>query len=227
MSKIAEKIGKIINKASSTNSEAEAEMLMEKALAMLEEHGLSFADIGAANAEDPVGVEKAAVKFFASQYHRLALYVALARYYGCETIHVRRGNEFRIDVIGRESARTTFKLMVPFVLEQLNAVVKPLVGTYYESRDKALRAVSNRLAQRVYLLTVEAQKRDAEVKAERGFALVPVDLIDAAMKEHYPRATTARSGKLNLGGNAAAQAAASVSLHRQTTGAGQLKIGRN
>jgi hypothetical protein len=219
MSKIAEKIAKILAKATSTNSEAEADSLMAKVNEMLEAHGLTYADLAQANAEDPVGQTKAAAEFWASQHHRLALFSGLAKLYGARLVYTKLGNKYTVDLVGRESARVTFQLMVPFVLKQINDAAKTLIETgAYTSKDSATRAVSNRLAVKAATMARENEQRDVQRVREGGFALVPVDLVDAAMGQFYPRMRESRASRINVGSAAAAAAAAKISLFQQTKG---------
>ena len=219
MSKIAEKIGKILAKATSTNSDAEADSLMAKVNELLEAHGLTYADIAAANADDPVGQTKGAAEFWASQHHRLALFSALAQLYGARLIYTKLGNKYTVDLVGRESARVTFQLMVPFVLKQISDAAKTLVETQaYTSKDSALRAVSNRTAVKAATMARENEQRDVQRVQQGGFALVPVDLVEAAMGQFYPRMRAARASSINMGSAAAAAAASKISLFQQTKG---------
>lgn len=217
---IAQKINKILEKAQSTDQAGEAEVLMEKVHAMLEQHGLDLLDLGTLDADDPVGVDKSVATFWASASFTGMLASCAARYYGCETIVSRQGNKRWISVAGRESARVTFRLMFPFILEQVQKEASELVKQRKaSSRSRAMTAVGNALAYRLSSLTVEKKDQSTET----GKALIPVDMIDLAMSDAFPdlRRLKPRAVKTTA---AAVTAAEGISLHRQATGKGTLRL---
>lgn len=225
MTKIAEKIAKILAKAENTNHAAEAESLMAKVIEMLNEHGLSMADVASADANDPVALQRDAIGFWASASYKLHLYNALARYYGCQVIYQRVGNRLSFDVAGRESARVTFLMMAPFIDKQVNAAARELIAEGHSSTmSRATRAIGNALTIRIGRLIVEQTKVSETIRAERGFGLVPVDQVRAVIEEAYPSLKQSKGRGIRTS-SAAKEKASSISFHRQATGAGQLKIG--
>ena len=221
---IAEKIAKILAKAESTNHAAEAENLMAKVAQMLNEHGLTMADVAQADREDPVGINHGAAKFWASASYKLHLYAQLARFYGCEPVYKRRGNQFIFDLAGRESARITFVAMVPFIDKQVNAAARELVKEgHYGTMSKATRAVGNALTFRLQGMINYQRRKHEEIREERGFGLVPVDQVKAVLEEAFPDMVSRECRSIKTG-RAASGKAAGISLHRQTTGKSQTMI---
>lgn len=217
MSKIAEKIAKIIAKADSTTSETEAETFMTKAHALMEQHGLSLLDIGKLDSDDPIGVTENT--YVSSDGWKDTIAGQLARYYGAELARCPHGRASRsYTVAGRESARITFQLMLPFVIKQVARIaLQEWKAGNYPTRTKAQAAIANAMGIRLYRLRQE-QKADAVAKhgAARQNALVPVDLVQEALEEHFGgNLRTARSKSWNTDSNAMHKAE-QVSLHRQT-----------
>lgn len=226
MSNIADKITKIIAKAESTTNPDEAAVFMAKANAMLEEHGIHLHDLGRLNSDDPVGVTEQASYWFAAEGYSLNMASALARYYGCKLVYIKMGNKFYGDVTGRDSARVTYQLMWPFVQKQVRQLAREMVKEgKADTKSKAQRAIGNALTLRLHGMARENEERNP-VAGTGINALVPVDTIEAAMKEHYGelRSAKARSIKTNAAGKAAA---GKVSVNRQTGGAGQKKLTRD
>ncbi len=241
-SKTLDRIRKVLAKAEGTNNQAEAEMLMAKVQSMLDEHNLSLLDVAHADAEDPIGTDRRAAYCWVSNSWQKPLGAALARLYGCQMVYGQYKNKISFDVVGRQSARVTWSLMLPFVLKQVRAEAKTLrekdimeiVQTTSWDYDRAAkqtkgvgsyeRAVGNALAIRVHRMAAEAEGKDATRVANGERALVPVDMVQAELEKEFPRLREARRSSISTTG-AAKAAAAGISLHRQTGGRGQLKIG--
>lgn len=209
---IASKIQKLIAHAEGTNNEHEAEIFMSKAHAMMEEHSLSLLDLGRLNDEDVVGKNRDAVTFAGTWQRKMA--AGLARYFGCNVVQTSHGRTKHLHLIGRESARTTTLLMLPFVLKQVYSLADDLAAEEGITRSKACTAVGNALTYRLQDLAI---RKASAPKGGSGInALVPVDLIKAEMEEQFGRLTSVRGRGMKTS-SAAQNAAAKVSLHKQAS----------
>lgn len=241
-SKVLDRIRKVLALAEGTNNPAEAATMMEKVQAMLDEHNLSLLDVAHADADDPIGTDMNAAYCWVSNSWVKPVAHALAELYGCRMVYGQRKNKISFDVVGRQSARVTWSLMLPFVLQQVRAEAKELrdkditeiVATTSWDWDRAAkqtkgvgsyeRAVGNALSFRIWKLVQESKTRDAARVATGERALVPVDLLEAELADKFPALRESRASSLRTTGSAKA-AAGRVSLHRQATGAGQQRIG--
>lgn len=215
---IKNKIAALLAKAEGTDNQFEAAAFMAKVNELLEKHQLEMHDIRQASAnKDPMGKERGETNIYASMLWARDVAGALARYYGCRLVYYRRGNHFLYDIVGRESARTTFELMLPFVITQVKLQAKKLwmVGSSNAaSRSVMEREVGQALMVRIYRLVPNAEQRRVELT---GKGLIPVSDLDAAMNDFFPDVKIAKSKKLSFGRDAQA-AAERVSLHHQATG---------
>jgi hypothetical protein len=71
------------------------------AYAILDEHGLTMADVAEATKVDAVDVERGVVSCWASASYRRNVYNALALYYGCKLIYRTEGNKIDYQKIAR------------------------------------------------------------------------------------------------------------------------------
>lgn len=209
---IADKISKIIAKADSTTSPAEAAAFMEKAHKMMREHGLNLLDLGKL-AEDPLEMQRDAVTTDARQTWARLVAAKLARYYGCDFVWYKRGNHIFYDVAGRESARVTFIMMLPFVCKQVRSIGNAAHRRgEYKSAGEAHRKVGQALAMRIHCMTPEKD----EHRGSGLNALVPVDLIQGMIDDEG--AEEARPMNVSYDHNAR-ELAKEVSINVQTTAA--------
>jgi len=210
----AKKITAILAKAESTNHEAEAEVLMEKAHKLMMEHGITLLDLGKLH-EDPVGVNKNAVELSASYPWMRRVANQLGRYYGCKVVYVNAPrNKVLLSVVGRESARITWELLVPFVQKQIQALAREAYKEgRYSSRMQAVTRIGNATAIRIAKLADE-MRSDTRIFGTGVNALVPVDIIDNALAEAFPGAVTTRSRAASVD-DYAREAAKKVNFDRQ------------
>lgn len=214
MSDISVKISKIIAKADSTTNPEEAETFMAKAQQLMMEHGLSLLDLGRLDSDDPVAVDKDAWSHSASYGFMTKVASAAARYYGVEWCRMRHGKDMVYSVAGRESARVTFMLMLPYLEREIKRVARIAFNEgHYSSRMQAATRCGNALALRIWSMA-----REEHVTKHRGEglnALVPVDLVEQALAEAFPSMRKGRGGKVTVDA-AARKAVEGISLHRQT-----------
>lgn len=231
--KIADKINKILAKANSTNSDAEAEALMAKVHSMLEQHGMDLLDLGQMDS-DPVGVDLDAVQMAPAEKWQARLLHQVARYYGCDTVHTQgyTSGKMRIPstmaIAGRESARVTVQAMWPFIRQQVRQLGRDLAKRTGRGPASEVNAVANALTQRVYdLYRAEQRSNDIAKRNKVVNALVPVDEIQAAKEAAFPGGLKQRKGVKLRSHMAAKDAADKVSLYRQTgSSKNQRAIGR-
>lgn len=212
MSAMAEKILKIIAHAESTSHPEEAEAFMSKAHKLLEEHGLSLLDLGKLS-DDAVGVDYRTIWNSEAARVETKITIALAEFFGCKSVQTKMNNRTYHSLAGRESARVTATLMIPFVIRQYRALAnKAFADGMYRNKSAAQTAIGNALAIRIWDLV--PAKPASEEKSTGVNALVPVDLIRAAMEERFPNLKNARSVSVRTDRYGHEQAA-KVSLHHQ------------
>lgn len=212
---IKKKIAALLAKAEGTNNQFEADAFMAKVNELLEKHQIEMHEVRMAQGDqDPLGKERGTTNIYASMSWATDVAGALARYYGCQVVYWRRGNHTTYEVIGRESARTTFELMLPFVLSQTKQQGAHLAREYGKTPSVATREVGQALTIRIYKMIPKVEEHRAEL--ERN-ALVPVTDVKAFMDAEYGEIKTAKSKQFNYG-EAARRAADKVSLNVQATG---------
>lgn len=227
MSAIAEKIRKLIAHADSTAHPEEADAFMGKAHALLEAHGLSMLDLGKLG-DDPVALEKDAFEHSAAYGFMTKVVSAMAKYYGCNVVICRHGKNESYAVAGRESARVTLTLMVPFVHRQImNLGREGYNAGKYANRMQAVTRIGNAVALRIWAMCRESEKATvAAGRATTGInALVPVDIIAAAVAEAFPNLRQSKATSLTTD-SYSKQAAEKVNLNSQVgRKSGALQIG--
>lgn len=212
-----DKIRKIIAKAEGTDNAAEAEMLMAKAHKLLEEHNYTLLDV--AEDTDPIATQKSGTHAWTSNSWVTTLANQLAKYYGCSLVLSRTGNKRNHYVTGRESARVTFELMLPFILKQVRAAARAIQAQEGGGLGKHERRVGNELASRIFVMNRENDQREQARVARGERALVPVDMVALVEKEHFGN-LSASKGRPRARSAAARNAAAGISLNRQTGSSG-------
>lgn len=216
--KIAEKIAKVLAKAQSTNSPQEAETFMAKVHQLLEDHGLEMADIAELNLNDPLGMSMKAHGSYASENWAVKLGFAAARYFGCKGVSTTSGKNHRwMNVAGRESARITFQLMMPYLVDQVRkSAAAGVKAGHFRSVSQGKTMIGNALTFRIYTLIAENEVlTEKRIGKARANDLVPLDAIAEIIKEHFPHLSEARSSKITTT-KAAREYAKGISLHKQT-----------
>lgn len=219
---IKTRIAKLLAKAEGTNNPMEADAFMAKVNELLEEHQIELHEIRAHSGRDtdPMGKQDGETNLYASMKWARDVAGSLARYYGCRFIFWRRGNHFAYQILGRESARTTFELMLPFVISQVRVQASKLHLAQGGSKSIWEREVGQALYMRIWEMVAAANQRREELASK---ALVPVDDVEAYMEGQFPGLRKGKALRLNYGA-AARDAAGRVSLHVQATGRGKTKL---
>lgn len=211
---IKKKIAALLAKAEGTDNEFEAETFMAKVNELLERHQMDMHEIRAMGDDDPLGHELGTFKCYASMSWIKLVAHNLALYYGCTTIWCKKGNHFTYQVVGRDSARTTFELMLPFVVTQLRRAATKMASETGMTTSVAQRQIGQALAVRIHALNVA----NAKVRDDlAGKGLIPVTDIDAYLDDHFAnlRKGKARTVKTSL---SAREHADRISLAAQATG---------
>lgn len=220
---IKSKIAALLAKAEGTDNEFEAATFMAKVNELLEKHQIEMHEVRAAQGDqDPMGKQRGETNIYASMLWARDLCGALARYYGCKMVYRRYGNHFEYDLVGRESARITHELMLPFIITQVRLQARRLcVG----KANAASRSVMEREVGQALMVRVDRLARQAEAHRVEltGKGLIPVSDLDAAFAEFFPKVKKAKAKTVRFG-NDAWDAAHKVSLNHQATGRGPTKL---
>lgn len=219
---IKARIAKLLAKAEGTTNEFEAASFMAKVNELLEEHQIEMHEIRSTSTDnDPMGKQDGETNLYASIKWARDVAGALAQYYGCRFVYWRRGNHFAYQVIGRESARTTFEIMLPFIITQTKLQAKKIwTAQGGQSLSVWEREVGQALYLRIWRLVPKAEERRTELTKN---ALVPVNDVQAFMDAEFGELKKGKSVTLNFG-LAARDAAEKVSLNVQTTHAKTKRI---
>lgn len=213
--KLTRKVAAIIAKAQHGATEGEAASFMEKARAMMAEHGLSVEELE--HAGDPIDLESDGRTM--SSGWQLDLFVAAARYWGCEVVTTRRYGSRRVTttIAGKRSSLAAFRAMWPYLLSSVGreASRARTRGDMRGTQEVCRREVGRVLAHRLWVLY---RNRDT---ANR-------DAADKRLKEHFGELEEdTRRRKVKPLQRGALDAANRIGLDDQVTGAGDVKmIGR-
>lgn len=219
---IKSKIAALLAKAEGTDNEFEAATFMAKVNELLEKHQIEMHEIRAAQGDqDPMGKGVGETNLYASMGWARDLAGSLAHYYGCRFVFWRRGNHFRYEIVGRESARMTFELMLPYVISQVRQRAKRIAAEYGKTTAVAEREVGHALWVRIGRMISAAEAHRTELT---GKGLIPVSDLDAAMADFFGDSLKKAKARSVRFGNAAAAEAEKVSLHVQATGRGPTKL---
>lgn len=236
---IREKIAKILEKAKSTDSEAEAEMLLAKATQMMEEHQIAAHELG--DSSDPIGMTVGCSNVQAGPpSYKYEVQRALAAYYGCKSIRMwdplvwdsakqrMKPQTWRQEMVGSLSARVTTEMMTEYVWDQLKALARSQGAEFGVKPAIQLRKLANAMSLRVWKLVRENRARatpEVRTQAASNALVLVKTATEAKYAELYPqtKTTQARGRSSN---EAARAGAAGISLHRQTGGSANLRIGK-
>lgn len=221
MSNIADKIRKLIAKADSTTHPEEAATFMEKAQSMMLAHGLSLLDLGRLDSEDPVGTDHAGVTTKASYDWARKIVFEAGFYFGVTAVEFKRTDGYQYSLVGRESARITAALMIPFIVRQVSqAASEGVKNGVFPNRRVAHNQLSGALVLR---LARERSRAEADTSGRGMNALVPVDMVALEVEAQFPRAKNLRAPKLETS-RAAMEMANRISLNMQTSATAAKRI---
>lgn len=251
MSDATNKIKKIIQallaKATGTTNEAEAELFLAKANELLQRHQLDVSDL--VDADDPIVHHVGLSQAESGHAWRWRLYSAVARLYGCKTIHCDvglrdngRGRKvpfYEQRLVGRESAVITTDLMYPWIVGQVRQKAREIVAQIklmYDEEDikdndlctseqgQAKRVAAALISRINRLIALEqANPSVAMTETARNALVVISNAVTARYEELYPDTVTLKSRPKT--DHLSRKAAESIGLHRQAGGKTQLKLG--
>jgi Protein of unknown function (DUF2786) len=223
---IKEEISKILEKAASTNSEAEANALLGKAKAMMEEHQIEAFELGA----EPFITEVTnPFQKGTSAQIRYRVQAQVAEYYGCSPILVEvdwKGTKKQAvyELHGPESALITAKLMTPFVWEQVLAAArneaKTRAWTPQEEKTMARKytaSIADALIIRLRRLRATEPEPEARTEAGRNALVVIGNALEQYVQSRYSDLRPAKTRK-NKATSRAMQLANGISLGLQVDG---------
>jgi hypothetical protein len=217
LTKIKTKITALLAKAEGTDNEFEANTFMAKVNELMEKHQIAMHELG--DQSDQMGHQRGDFNMYASMTWGKILTAQICRYYGCETMWYKNNNHILYDVIGRESARITAELMIPFIISQVRQKAKKLASEFRKTRSVAEREVGHALTGRIAnMLTETKEHREAHARS----MLVPVNEIESYLADMFANAKKGREQTLRYG-QAAKTLASEVSLHHQTPNAAGTK----
>lgn len=211
---IKKKIAALLAKAEGTDNEFEAATFMAKVNELLERHQIEMHEIRSMGDNDPMGHETGEFNIYASMSWAKIMAHNLALYYGCSTIWSRHKNHFTYEVVGRESARTTFELMLPFVVTQIRRQARHYSEYHECSRSVAEREIGHALTLRVHKMNVEQQKIRADLI---GKGLIPVSDIQQYIDDTFSNIKSGRVRNVKTT-SSARELADKISLSAQATG---------
>ena len=214
-----ERIQKMLAKAASTTSEAEAAAIMEKVSSLLEEHGLGLADLSPrdARSNDPVETQRDVGHFFAAEGWMRRMSSALATYCGVRIVWTTVGYKTRIHVVGRESCRAVFIAMMPYLRTAIRRLAKAGVDSgRYRSLSQASNDLGKAMTYRLFSLAKARQRAEAQAQRSHN-ALVPYDEIAGAMQATFGDVATATFRRVEVSAKAIADAE-TISLNDQIHG---------
>lgn len=207
--KYADIVRALLAKAAGTDNEHEAEVFTSKAEELMAKYQVSVGDI---LIDDPID---ASVLFEGKSGYKSRLCAAVAMYYGCQTVLTKRFGKKYITCVGRESARVTTELMYPFIYEQCRKAGIAIATRTDETVASSERRVVNALTVRLFTLIRQREPEVAGTPSGKN-ALIVVDAIQAKLKERFPNMTMGKARAITTS-DLAHEAAAGVSLHRQTS----------
>lgn len=178
---IVRKLRQMVAKAASTPSPEEAETIMSMVRKLLDAHGISLLTITAtAASDDPVEVDRDVGSYWASDGWFRRVSHALGIYYGVKVIWQEGGNKTRIHIVGRESCRVAYSLMLPYLKSAVTRTAKRgWREGRYASYSRARYQIGNALSYRVYALAQEHAEAVTHPGRRGGEnMLVPVDEIE-------------------------------------------------
>lgn len=188
--KLATKIKALLAKAEKTDNPHEAAAFTAKVHELLAKHRLTIGDLK--DADDPM--DRTTVRLKYGEVWREQVAIAAAQYFGCVTVFSdstkinRNGRLVRdpiVYVIGRQGARTTASLTIPYLLTSVLRAARAMNESYKTPKfRKDLRAVGFALADRLIKLTEEGKKKEAQ-GGVGGNWLVPINEAEAAKNKMF------------------------------------------
>lgn len=199
LSKLKKRIAQLLAMADSSSHPEEAASFAAKARQLMDEHGLSMGE--AVADQNPLGTTEDEVPYGQGEYYSLAS--AAARYFGCDTLFRGRG-EKGFTIFGREAARITVQLMIPYWVAECRKMGNKLAKESLMSRREAIHSVMDEFSKRLVLLTNQDPAQPVHSSLP-----VPVDEARSIMPESLQSARRMRDNEK------ARELAGSISVSQQ------------
>lgn len=185
-----EKIKKLLAKAdkSCNSSEAEAEVAMRMAMAMMDSADISMSDIQSSSMDDEFG--ELGHSWLnggeAKQYFvwKKILIQNLAYFFDCSIVNCTEGRKSKFDIIGRESNRITCEMFYNWLLARTMKEAKEKYGSQTAKRNSYCLGVAQGIANKIK----QIKPREETVKVN-AWGIVPIDEVNKLMCELYPNLT--------------------------------------
>jgi hypothetical protein len=176
-------IAALIAKAESTDSLAERDTFMAKALELMEKHQIEMFDL---HVEDPIGFTLGVEGQAGPPSYKPMVQRALHRYYGGSSViwNTGVGTKFVNHLFGPDSSRLTTELMTPFVWNQVVEQGKVWAREFHKPSSHGTRKVANALCLRIQRLIAE-RKLTPEQAEKTCFSLTVVDATKAFRDSYY------------------------------------------
>lgn len=236
-SKIKRIVQALLAKAKGTDNEAEASAFLAKAMDMLQQHQLDVGDL--VDADDPILKHVGLSRAKSGHAWRWKLYSKVAQLYGCKSIHIecylknedgtyQRDKQNRLipgyeqTLVGRESAIITTDLMYPWIVQQVRDKAREIARETGMSEQGQAKRVAAALITRIARLIADQASTPPSTPAGRN-ALVVMDQVTSKYDELFPdtKNLVSRAARTD---SMSRDAANSIGLHRQTSGAGSLRL---
>lgn len=199
--KIRKRIAKLLAMASSSTHMEEASSFATKARELMDEHSISLGD--AVAEENPLGTSNHDLPYAQREYRQMA--TAVARFFGCDLTWTPGTNT--VTFYGREAARTTASLMLPYWTVECRRLGNELAKKTTMNRREAIHSVMDEFTRRLYKLAYVSP-----AKAVHSSLPVPLDEASALVKGNT------RLSDAVLRNNSAARAlAGTISVSDQVT----------
>lgn len=216
-SKIADRVMKMMAKATGGASPEEAANIIAKVHEMLFANDMTMLDVVELDKTDPVVHDKSAREWWQSLGYMKALSNQVCIYYGAKAIYTtdRVSRKVKLSVIGRQSCVTTSLIMVDYLANEVRRLAaQGAKEGRYRTATVGLTAIANALSLRIHAMCKKAESaRDKDVKNQ----LVPLDEIKLMTEREYGdlKSSKARTVKVSA---AARSDAARVNLDLQVGG---------
>lgn len=194
-----QKITKLLEKANSTTHEAEAEVLMAKARALMEEHQISEYELGG----DPFEVIRSTEFQKGTQAQmRYDLQSSLAEYLGMQvailTFNRRPGQRLSkavYEFVGTQSAQITLDYLFPFVWKQILRIVQETTDQGVIALERTLRGGLGEDRQRVWDQAYRKLLKDTVVAMQ-----VRLDELRLAKADRPAEGSVSANALVKIGG---------------------------
>lgn len=186
--KFKKQIASLLAKAAGTDNQHEALAFTAKAQELMEKYQIDHGDVVARDEISTTTIWHGPKTF--KKWH-LDVPATIATYYGCKPIRILDSRFTRMIGVGRESARVTTEVMVPFLIGELREAAQKMSTETNFSLGRCMQLICDSFVIRLYTLINAAEKAAREAAGEHAKqdgnsrALVQVNEADAWYAEHH------------------------------------------